>query len=79
LLDGIAQTLEDETVANVVFGVLMLQVPNLQQQVTRQHGGSLQGHSPNVTQECKVSHSQVVRNYFTSHSIYNNWLFHRRY
>jgi hypothetical protein len=31
LLDGIAQALEDETIANLVFGALMLQVPNLQQ------------------------------------------------
>jgi hypothetical protein len=31
LLDGIAQALEDKTTSNLVFGALMLQVPNLHQ------------------------------------------------
>ncbi len=62
-----------------MFGPLMLEVPNLQQHARRQHGGSLPGHSPNVVQECKVGHSQIVRNYFVEHPIYNNRLFHHRY
>jgi hypothetical protein len=31
LLDGIAQALEDEAIVDLVFGVLMLHIPNLQQ------------------------------------------------
>ncbi len=60
LLDGIAQALEDKVAANLVFGALMLQVPNLQQHVRRQHGGSFLGRSPNVARKCKVSHNQIV-------------------
>jgi hypothetical protein len=32
LLDGIAQALEDETTIDLVFGTLMLQVPNYNRQ-----------------------------------------------
>jgi hypothetical protein len=75
LLDGIAKALENEATIDLVFGVLMLQVPNLQQ-ARRQHGGSLPSRSPNVAQERKVNHNKIVQDYFIKHSIYNNWLFH---
>jgi hypothetical protein len=39
ILDGIPQAFEDEIATNFVFGALMLQIPNLQQQARRQHGG----------------------------------------
>jgi hypothetical protein len=51
LLDGIAQALEDKVATNLVFGVLMLQVPNLHQHPPRQHGGSLLGCSLNLARE----------------------------
>jgi hypothetical protein len=60
LIDGIVQALENETTTNLVFGALMLQVPNLHQHVRRQHGGSFLGRSPNVARKCKVSHNQIV-------------------
>jgi len=59
LIDGIAEALENEAATNLVFGALMLQVPNLQH-VRRQHGGSFLGRSPNVARKCKVSHNQIV-------------------
>jgi len=48
LLDGITQALEDKVVTNLVFIALLLQVPNLQWQARRQHGGSIFGCRPNV-------------------------------
>jgi hypothetical protein len=51
LLGRIAQALKDEVAANLVFGVLMLQVPNLHQHPRSQHGGSLPGCSLNVVRE----------------------------
>jgi len=51
LLDGIAQALEDKVAVNLVFGALMLQVPNLHQHARRQHGRSLPSRSLNVTRK----------------------------
>jgi hypothetical protein len=60
MFDGIAQALENEVATNIVFNALMWQVPNLKQQVRRQHGGSLPSCSPNVVQEHKVGQSLIV-------------------
>jgi hypothetical protein len=59
LLNGIAQALENEDAANLVFGALMLQVPNLQQQVRRQHGGSLPSCSPNELKSAKLATTEL--------------------
>jgi hypothetical protein len=50
-----------------VFVALLLQVPNLQWQTRKQKGGSVFGSRPNVAQECKLGHTQILCDYFVEH------------
>ncbi len=75
LLDGFTQALENKVVTDLLFTTLLLQVPNLQWQAKRQHGGSILGYRPNVAQEHELGHIQILCDYFIEHLIYNSRLF----
>jgi hypothetical protein len=62
-----------------MFVAMLFQVPSLQWQARRQHGGFIFSRKPNVAQECKLGHIRILRDYFAEHPIYDNFLFQHQY